>query len=91
MLVNSLRTGILLSMMSDVVVVPKPGKNTYFSYRPISLLNVDAKLLTKIWALCLNLVITVLVHSGQSGFMPGRGTEINIRCFAIAAVSLSRC
>lgn len=40
----------------------------------------DTKLLTKILAHRLNLIITALVHSDQSGFMPGRGTDINIRC-----------
>lgn len=64
-----------------VVVLPKPGKNPELcsSYRPISLLNVDLKILSKVLAGCLNSVITALIHPDQTGFMPGRGTDINIR------------
>lgn len=83
MLVNSLREGTLPLTMSEavIVVVPKPGKDLEYcaSYHTISLLNVDAKLLTKILARGLNMVITALVHMDQSGFMLGRGTDINIR------------
>lgn len=68
-------------MSEAMIVVPNPGKDLGLctSYRPISLLNVDAKLLMKILARRLNTVITALVHPDQSGFMPGRGTDINIR------------
>lgn len=64
-----------------IVVIPKPGKDPSLcsSYRPISLLNVDAKLLARILANRLNTVITTLIHPDQAGFMPGRGTDINIR------------
>lgn len=60
-----------------IVVIPKPGKDPSLccSYRPTSLLNVDAKLLAKI----LNTVIMALIQPDQMGFMPGRGTDINIR------------
>lgn len=64
-----------------IVVIPKPGKDSSLcsSYRPISLINVDAKLLAKVLAMRLNTVITALIHPDQTGFMPGRGTDINIR------------
>lgn len=39
----------------------------------------DAELPTKILARRLNTVIAALVHSDQSGFMQGRGTDLNIR------------
>lgn len=44
-----------------VVVIPKPGKDPKLcsSYRPISLLNIDAKILTKILVNRLNSVILV--------------------------------
>lgn len=62
MLLVSLRDGILPASMS---------------YHPISLINVDAKILAKILATRLSRMITALVHPDQSGFMPGRGTDIN--------------
>lgn len=64
-----------------VVVLLIPGKDLdqCSSYWPISLLNVDAHFLAKALAGCLSTVITALVHADQSGFMLGRGTDINIR------------
>ena len=76
------RRSLPASMMEAVIVViPKPGKDPELcsSYRPISLLNVDAKILTKILANRLNTVILTLIHGDQTGFMPGKGTDINIR------------
>lgn len=63
------------------MVIPKAGKDPQLcpSYRPISLLNLDAKILTKILAKRLNEVILTLIHEDQSGFMPGKGADINIR------------
>lgn len=43
------------------------------------LLNVDAKMVTKILANWLNLVILSLIHGDQTGLMPGKGTDINLR------------
>lgn len=64
-----------------IVVIPKPRKDPELceSYRPISLLNVDAKIVTKILANRLNSVILSLVHGDQTGFLPGKGTDINLR------------
>lgn len=62
-----------------MVMVPKPGKDPEecASYRPISLINADAKLLAKILAHRLATVIEDRVHQDQMGFMPGKGTNIN--------------
>lgn len=83
MLLSSLRDGSLPYSMSEavIVVVLKPDKDPKFckSHRSISLINVDTKRLAKILATRLNTVITALVHPDQSGFMPGRGTDINSR------------
>lgn len=64
-----------------IVLVPKSGKDPLdcSSYRPISLLNVDAKIFAKILANRLSQVIEDLVDINQTGFMPGKGTGINIR------------
>lgn len=39
----------------------------------------DAKVLAKVLAVRLAGVISDLVHEDQTGFMPGKGTDINIR------------
>ncbi|CAJ0952032.1 unnamed protein product [Ranitomeya imitator] len=64
-----------------IVVIPKEGKDPTQpdSYRPISLLTTDVKLLAKVLAMRLTSVISGLVHSDQSGFMPDRSTAINLR------------
>lgn len=67
--------------MSDalIVLVPKTGKDPEdcVSYRSISLINADPKLLAKILAVPLT---TVIEHLIQADFIPGKGTDINICC-----------
>lgn len=48
-----------------IVLIPKPGKDPGqpASYRPISILHVDIKILAKVLALCLNQVILTLIHT----------------------------
>lgn len=79
---KSMETGTLPSSMGEAVIVvilkPEMIPSICCSYRPISLLNVDAKLLAKILANRPSTVITELVHSDQTGFMLVRGTDINI-------------
>lgn len=57
------------------MVVPKLGKDVELCspYRPISLLNVNAKIFTKILASSPNKVILSLIHGNQMGLMPARG------------------
>lgn len=77
------REGSLPDSMSKavIVLVPKPGKDPEdcASYCPISLINADAKLLAKVLANRLTQVLDELVHVDHTGFMPGKGTEINLR------------
>lgn len=51
-------------MESTITVIPKEGKDSLnpASYRPISLLNSDTKILAKVLAARLNKVIQKLVH-----------------------------
>lgn len=50
---------------ATIVLLPKPGKDPGYpeSYRPISLLQVDIKILAKILSLRLNQVILSLMHA----------------------------
>ena len=66
---------------ATIVLIPKPGKDPGYpeSYRPISLLQVDIKILAKVLANRLNKVILSLIHTDQAGFMPGRNTSFNLR------------
>lgn len=83
LLTDFTRQGALPDSMAEVIIVlvPKPGKDPleYASYRPISLLNVDAKVLAKVLSVHLAGVISDIVHEDQTGFMPGKGTDIIIR------------
>uniref|UniRef100_A0A803JQP7 Reverse transcriptase domain-containing protein n=1 Tax=Xenopus tropicalis TaxID=8364 RepID=A0A803JQP7_XENTR len=64
-----------------IVLILKPGKDPTecASYRPISLINSDAKILAKILATRLAPVLHKVIKPDQTGFMPGKSTDINIR------------
>lgn len=69
-----------------VVLIPKPNKDPFYceSYRLISLINTNFKIISKILASCLNSVITTLINPDQTGFITGQSTHINIhRLFTI--------
>ena len=80
---EALKEGRLPPSMREalIVLLLKPRKDPLKcdSYRPISLINVDAKILAKALANRLNKVIARLVGSDQGGFIPGRSTRMNIR------------
>lgn len=63
-----------------IIVIPKPGKDPHHleSYRPISLLQADIKILAKILSMRLNQSILSLINSDQTGFMPGMNTAMNL-------------
>lgn len=81
LLAQCLKINRLPTSMLDVymVLLPKPGKDPLecASYRPIALLNMDLKILTKILANRLVTVISSLVDIDQTGFMPGKSTDTN--------------
>ena len=64
-----------------IKVFLKPGKNEHLcsSYRPISLLNVSFKVLSKILANRLEKCIGQLIHVDQTGFIKNRQGSDNIR------------
>ena len=68
--------------MKQVVIslLEKPGKNPIklANWRPISLVNCDAKIYSKILANRIEGVIKELIHEDQTGFIKGRSIHENI-------------
>ena len=79
---TSLDKGILNISQCRVVItlIPKKGKNikNILNWRPISLLNVDYKILTKILATRIKGVLRTIIHPDQKGFVPDRYIGENI-------------
>ena len=61
-------------------LIPKEGKDLFNvgNWRPITLLNVDYKILTKTFALRLSRILPDLIHSDQKGFIKGRYSGENV-------------
>ena len=68
-------------MEATIIIIPKEGKDQLdpASYRPISLLCTNVKILAKVLATRLKGCIERLIHPDQSGFIPNRSTSLNIR------------
>ncbi|KAJ1090053.1 hypothetical protein NDU88_003193 [Pleurodeles waltl] len=64
-----------------IVLLPKPGKprDRGDSYRPMSPLNANVKLLAEALAIRLKKAMMTLVHPDQTGFIPGRSTALNLQ------------
>lgn len=81
-LFNKLRSATLFprhSLKAHITVFPKEGKDPTCcgSYRPISLLNCDLKLFTKIIALHIAQHLQPLINLDQVGFNPTREAHDN--------------
>ncbi len=64
-----------------ITLLPKKGKNRFFlkNWRPISLLNTYYKIIAKILAMWLQLVLPNIINDDQTGYLKGRYIGQNVR------------
>ena len=76
---KSLSTSQRRGILSLIHKGNNSDKNDLKNWRPISLMNADYKILTKLLALRLQGIVQYLVNENQSGFIKGRNISHIIR------------
>lgn len=64
-----------------ITLILKPNKDPTYpsSYRPLSLINTDLKIITKTLATRIETVMPTIIHPDQTGFIKNRHASDNIR------------
>ena len=80
---KSFDKGILTNSQRQaaITLLQKPGKDRLLlqNWRPISLLNLDYKILTKVIGQRIQVVLPDIIHENQSGFVSGRKIEHSVK------------